>query len=90
MRKWVRVLHWFIIVNFLTEIVYGFYMVFFVIGGSKWPLMAKAVETPMEVILKRRLYSLETWIAVAGLAVYLALTEILPRQRDVRSNDLPQ
>jgi hypothetical protein len=40
--------------------------------------MAKAIETPIEVILKRRLYAIETWIAIAGLAVYLALTEFLP------------
>ncbi len=79
-RRWLRILHWFIVINFLAEILYGFYMVFFVVGGSRWPLMARAVETPIEVILKRRLYSLETWIAIAGLAVYLALTEFLPRQ----------
>ena len=78
-RRWLRILHWFIIINFLAEILYGFYMVFFVVGGSRWPLMARAVETPIEVILKRRLYSLETWIAIAGLSVYLALTEFLPR-----------
>jgi len=55
-------------------------MVFFVIGGSRWPLMARAVDTPTEVILKRRLYTIEAWIAIAGLAIYLALTEILPRK----------
>jgi hypothetical protein len=53
-------------------------MVFFVVGGSQWPLMASAIETPIEVILKRRLYAIETWIAIAGLAVYLALTVFLP------------
>jgi hypothetical protein len=63
---------------FILEIGYGFYMVFFVVGGSRWPLMAKAIETPIEVILKRRLYAIETWIAIAGLAVYLALTVFLP------------
>jgi len=78
MRKWMKFLHWFIIFIFILEIGYGFYMVFFVIGGSRWPLMAKAIETPIEVILKRRLYAIETWIAIAGLAVYLALTEFLP------------
>jgi len=78
MRKWMKFLHWFIIFIFILEIGYGFYMVFFVVGGSRWPLMAKAIETPIEVILKRRLYAIETWIAIAGLAVYLALTEFLP------------
>lgn len=78
-RKWLRVLHWVIIINFIIEIGYGMYMVFFAVGGSRWPLMARAVETPIEVILKRRLYGIETWIAIAGLSIYLALTEFLPR-----------
>lgn len=87
MKKWLRILHGFIILNFLAEIVYGFYMVFYVIGGSKWPLFAKAVQTPVEVILKRRLYSLETWIAIAGLTLYLAITEFLPRKLNLGSGD---
>ena len=80
MKKWLRYLHWFIILNFLAEIVYGFYMVFFVVGGTRFPLWMRAVETPMEVILKRRLYAIEVWIAIAGLAIYLALTEFLPQK----------
>jgi hypothetical protein len=79
MQKWMRVLHWVIIVNFILEIGYGLYMVFFVVGGSKWPLMASAVDTPIEVILKRRLYGIETWIAIVGLAIYLGLTVFLPK-----------
>jgi len=78
-RKWLRVLHYVIIINFIVEIGYGIYMVFFVVGGSRWPLLARAVETPIEVILKRRLYGIETWVAIAGFAVYLALTVFLPR-----------
>ncbi len=78
MKKWWRYLHWLIILNFLAEIFYGFYMVFFVVGGTRYPLWMRAVETPMEVILKRRLYAIEVWIAIAGLVVYLALTEFLP------------
>lgn len=80
--KWLRVVHWVIIINFLLEIGYGLYMVFFAVGGSRWPLLARAVETPIEVILKRRLYAIETWIAIAGLAVYLGLTVFLPRILD--------
>jgi len=71
---WKKVLHWLIILVFLTEIIYGFYMVFFVVGGSRWPLMARAIDTPVEVILKRRLYAIETWIAISGLTIYLAIT----------------
>ena len=54
------------------------YMVFFIIGGSQWPLMAKAIDIPMNVILKRRLYAIEAWIAIAGLSIYLGITEIIP------------
>lgn len=73
--KWI---HRLIIVNFLVEIVYSIFMVFFVIGGGKWPLLRRAVETPVEVILKRRLYAIEAWIAIGALCVYLAITELLP------------
>lgn len=78
-RIW-RYIHSLIIINFIIEILYSFYMVFFVIGGGKWPLLRKAVETPLEVILKRRLYAIEAWIAVGGLCVYLAITELLPQK----------
>lgn len=78
-RIW-KMIHRLIIVNFLVQIVYSVYMVFFVIGGGKWPLMQKAVETPLEVILKRRLYAIEAWVAIGGLCVYLAVTELLPRK----------
>ncbi|MFP3853096.1 MAG: hypothetical protein ACLFWD_02255 [Anaerolineales bacterium] len=79
-NRWLRILHWIIIFNFALGILYGAYMVMFVIGGGGgWPLFNRATATPVEVILKRRLYSVETWIATSGLAVYLALTEFLPR-----------
>lgn len=79
-NRWLRVLHWVIIINFALGILYGAYMVMFVIGGGGgWPLFNRATATPIEIILKRRLYSLETWVATAGLAVYLALTVYLPR-----------
>jgi|GEM_PF-1921384 len=80
MKKIWKFIHRLIILNFLVEITYSFYMVFFVIGGGKWPLMRRAVETPLEVILKRRLYAIEAWVAIAGLCVYLAVTELLPRK----------
>jgi ABC-type dipeptide/oligopeptide/nickel transport system permease subunit len=79
-----KILHWFVIANLSLEIAYGLYMVFFVIGGSRWPLFAKAVNTPVEVILKRRLYAVEAWIAIGALSIYLAITEILPKKIDVR------
>jgi len=79
MRKWWKVLHWFIIINFVLGIFYGFFMVFFAVGGGRYPLWMRAIDIPVEVILKRRLYAIEAWVASAGLAVYLALTEFVPR-----------
>jgi hypothetical protein len=43
-------------------------------------LLRSALETPIEVIMKRRLYAIETWLAIGGLAIYLAVTELLPRK----------
>lgn len=83
MKKIWKFIHRLIILNFLVEIVYSTYMVFYVIGGGKWPLFMKAVETPLEVITKRRLYAIETWLAIGGLCIYLAITEILPRRMPV-------
>lgn len=78
--KILKVLHWIIIVNFALGILYGAYLAMFVFGGGGVPLFGRASQEPVEVILKRRLYSVETWIAISGLAVYLALTEIMPRR----------
>jgi hypothetical protein len=83
--KWKRVLllgvHWAIIVNFVIEIAYAGYVVFAVLKppGHSGPLFEKALEIPHELMVTRRLYALEFWIAMAALAIYLALTEIGPR-----------
>ncbi len=86
MKNWRRILHWLIILNFLAEIIYGMYMVFFVVGGSRWPLMATEVDIPIDVILRRRLYAIEAWVAIAGLSIYLGITEMIP-WKFKKSND---
>lgn len=78
-RLW-KIIHWLIILNFVLQVLYGFYMVFFIIGGTRYPLFRQAAGTPIEVILKRRLYAIETWIAMVGLALYLGVTEVIPRK----------
>ena len=80
MPKWLRVVHALILVNFIGEICYGFYMVFYAVGGTRWPLFGRAEDIPVQVILKRRLYAVETWLAIGALAIYVAVTEILPRR----------
>lgn len=79
-KKIWQVIHHLIIITFLVEISYSIMMVFFVVGGRKWPLLMQATKTPLEVILKRRLYSIEAWIAIGALCVYLAITTFLPQK----------
>jgi len=78
--KWWKILHWFLIANFLVEIFYSAYQLFFVVGGGG-PLFNRAREISFELLVKRRLYAIEAWIAMAGLSIYLAITEILPRKK---------
>ena len=77
-----QIVHWVIIINFLLEIGYGGYMVFFEVGKDKGggkPLFGKAGELDFETMMVRRMYATETWIAIAGLSTYLGITEFLPR-----------
>ena len=78
-----RILHVLIIVHFGMEIAYAGYQVFFVVRpeGVVGPLGAAARDLPFEMMVTRRLYAIESWIATAGLAIYLAITEMLPRLR---------
>ena len=74
-RKWL-ILHWIIIVNFVVEIFYGMYQTFFVLvppGAPPGPLFGSSIEIPFELMVTRRLYAIETWIAIFGLSVYLAI-----------------
>lgn len=78
---WLRVIHWVIVGNFLLQMGYAAYMVFFVVKpeGVSGALMGQAASLPFEMMVTRRLYAIEFWIATVGFAVYFALTEILPR-----------
>lgn len=77
-----RVLHWFFIVNFVLNILYGAYQVFVVLapeGGAIGPLGGAASSMPHEQIMLRRAYAAEVWLSIGGLSIYLAITEYLPR-----------
>lgn len=80
------VIHWLIILHFLGEIIYAGYMVFAVLQpeGHTGPLMGQATQIPFELMVTRRLYALECWVATAGLAIYLAITEVAPRMRSLK------
>ena len=78
-----RVLHVVILGHLLLQIAYSGYQVFFVVRppGVTGPLGAAAREIGFEMMVTRRLYAIEHWIAFVGLVLYVALTEMLPRLR---------
>ncbi len=79
---WLRALHVVILVNFALQIGYGSYMTFVEVRpeGVTGPLFGAAASIPHEMMVARRLYASETWIAIVGLSLYVGITEILPRQ----------
>ena len=82
-----KVIHWIIIINFIFEIAYCTLQVFVVFSdGSFLPLFGSALTMDIDFFLKRRLYAIESWIAITGLAIYLAITEIMPRKKKERRN----
>lgn len=81
--RWV---HWAIIANLFAQCVYVSLQVFVVLQpGGFGPLGARALEIPHELMMTRRMYALEGWVAFGFLALYLALTEIAPRLATERS-----
>ena len=87
-RVGLLMLHWAIIINFLIEIVYAAYMIFNVLQpevGGGGPLWERATSIPHELMVTRRLYAIEFWLAMGGLSIYLAITEIAPRLTTLRA-----
>ncbi len=81
-NKFLRVLHWIMIANFVSGMAYAAWAVMVLLapeGSSGGPLFGQAATVNMELMARRRLYSLEFWIASSGLACYLGITEYLPR-----------
>ena len=77
-----RVLHWLIVGNFVSNLLYGAYQLFFVLkpeSGKVGPLWGAAADVPHDLMMARRAYGTEVWITTGGLAVYLAVSEYLPR-----------
>lgn len=76
------VLHWVIIVVFVVQLVYTAYQLFVVFAppdGGIGPLLDAGKDVDADNVLIRRGYGAEFWMTAAGLVVYLALTEYLPR-----------
>ncbi len=77
-----QLIHWVIIINFVIEIAYANYMIFSVFSPPEaGPLFDKAKSFPFEMMMTRRLYAVEAWLAIVGLSIYLAITEIRPRMK---------
>lgn len=73
-------IHGIILLNFLFQMGYAAYMVFFVVAPeSGGPLFHGASALPFEMMVTRRLYAIEFWIATGAFSLYLAITEIFPR-----------
>ena len=69
-----HILNRIIIINFLLGIGYWAYQVFFVIKTDKrGPLFTGSKDMPNDIFLKRRLFAIETRVAMSGLCIYLAI-----------------
>jgi hypothetical protein len=58
------------------------------IGGARWPLFARAFDTPVELILKRRPCAIETWAVPGAVTIYLAIREMLSIKNDNRRREV--
>ena len=71
------IFHWFIIISFIAQVVYGTVQTFFILvpeGAPPGPLLGRSIDIPHELLVARRLYAIETWIAIVGLVIYLAIS----------------
>lgn len=80
-RAW-QLIHAFIILNLVVQMGYIGWQVFVVLQpeGVSGPMFSAALDVPHELMVTRRMYAAEGWYAAIGLALYLAVTEILPRR----------
>ncbi len=80
---WARVAHVFFIVNLIAQMTYAAFQVFVVMQpeGVVGPMFGQATSMPFEMMMIRRMYAIEAWIAFGILAIYLGVTELLPRTR---------
>ena len=53
------------------------------------PIGSAALSVDHEHMVTRRLYAIEFWVAMGGLAIYLAITEIGPRLKRMRHGSAP-
>lgn len=78
----IRWLHWSIVAGLLIEALYCWFQVLVVLAphGPPAPVFWEARRLPFELLVERRLYAIEGWISAGTLALYLGVTEVLPRR----------
>lgn len=77
-----RVLHVTIVVVLAVQVLYCLGQLVFVLQppGTVGPLFGAAATLDPDLLVARRLYAIEMWVALVGLALYLGITEIAPRR----------
>lgn len=77
-----RLVHGAILFLLGTQVLYAGWQVFVVLqpAGTFGPMFAHAAALDPDLMMARRLYAVEAWIAFGALAIYVGLTEILPRR----------
>jgi len=77
-----KLLHAAILTTLTLQGLYCLGQLVFVLSppGLAGPLFGAAAEIDHELLVARRLYAIEGWIALVGLALYVGVTEILPRR----------
>ena len=82
MRWAVLALHAGIIGTLVVQIAYIAWVFVFVLSADVgFPLAGNALAVDHELMVTRRLYAIEGWGSFGLLAIYLAITEVVPRRR---------
>lgn len=78
---WGRALHQALIGLLIGQMAYIGWQVFVVWqpAGTFGPIFGASKEVDFEAMMIRRAYAIEGWLSLLGLALYLAVTEVLPR-----------
>jgi len=76
-----KLVHYAILATLAAQGLYCLGQLIFVLAppGVAGPLFGAAATIDHELLVARRLYAIEGWIALVGLAIYVGVTEIGPR-----------
>ncbi len=82
MRRLPWLVHTLIVVVLAVQSAYCGYQLLVTLRPEGGPaiLFGAASSVPHELLVARRLYAIEGWVAFVGLCLYLGVTEILPHR----------